>query len=536
MSAPRAARTAAGALLLGSAPPPPPPPRGTPQCCARGHQRGIRTASSRAARASAPAAASPSPPLLSNGLFSSGARVPGSLRGFHATAPQSAAKRDPYDILGVAKNASAGDIKKAYYQLAKKYHPDTNKEAEAHDKFVEIQEAYEILSDDQKRAAYDQFGHSAFGGPGGDPGGPGPGPGPGPGFPGGFPFGAGGGFGGPGGQQFADDLFEQLFRGFGGGRRTGMGGFQAGGADIEAQLAVSFMEAAKGAQKPLSFRSVVQCKTCSGSGLKPGAKSKTCSTCNGTGTKTFTRGGFQMVTECPTCQGSGTIVDAKDKCGTCEGHGKVRERRTVMVNIPAGIDNGMKVRLAGQGDAPLSGTGPPGDLYVGIAVEPHPIFKRDGPDIHVDVPVPFYTAALGGTARVPTVDGDVELRVPAGVQPGERKVLRRRGVQEVGKPDGERGDQWVTIKVAIPKGVTDKQRELLEAYRAETEGEAAAGKDKEARKAPGRKKKAEPEEAAGEEDKGFLRSAFESLKRNLKHEEEGKDKGGKGDGKGDAKE
>ncbi|KXS19117.1 hypothetical protein M427DRAFT_132162 [Gonapodya prolifera JEL478] len=395
---------------------------------------------------------------------------------FHSP-PTRAPKRDAYEILGVQRNAAASDIKKAYYALAKQYHPDTNKDEGAHEKFVEIQEAYEILSDEQKRAAYDQFGHSAFSGPGGDPSGGGFGGG----FPGGFP---GGGF--PGGQQFTSDLFEQLFRGFGmggaaGGRGGGMG-MDMAGEDINAALRIGFMDAIKGVQRPLTFQSIIKCSTCSGSGLKTGQKLKACEGCGGTGRKVFVRGGFQMVSECPTCQGAGTIIPKDSRCTSCEGHGRVRDKRTVMVSIPAGIDDGMKVRLAGQGDAPLQGNGSPGDLYVSITVSPHPTFRREGNDIHLDVPLPFTTAILGGSIRIPTVDGDVELKVEPGTQPEARKRLTKRGAPIVGRSAmGDRGDQWVTLKVQVPKRLTSRQQELLKEWIAEDEralGDSGAPDDK----------------------------------------------------------
>ncbi|TPX30949.1 hypothetical protein SmJEL517_g05621 [Synchytrium microbalum] len=369
-----------------------------------------------------------------------------------------AAKRDAYDILGVNKSASASDIKKAYYQAAKQYHPDTNKEASAKEKFVEIQEAYEMLSDDQKRAAYDQFGYSGTQqGPTGAEGFQGGG------FPGGFPGGSG--------AFSQEDLFEQLFRGFGGSggrRQTNPFGFGYGSAsasqigdDITESMSVSFMEAAKGASKPLSYTSIMKCGECTGSGLRPGQKKRTCETCGGTGSNVFVQGAFRMATTCSTCGGSGSYVPNSARCRKCSGKGVVQESRTVQVNIPAGVDHGMKVRLARQGHAPIESDGPPGDLYVQLIVTPHPQFKRDGSDILTTVNIPLSVALLGGKVTVPTIDGDIEMNLPPGLQPDEKKVLTKKGVVRVGRPDGARGDEWITFKIGIPKTLTDAQRRLI---------------------------------------------------------------------------
>ncbi|KAJ3311473.1 hypothetical protein HDU76_003115, partial [Blyttiomyces sp. JEL0837] len=338
---------------------------------------------------------------------------------FHSSALALASKRDPYEVLGVSKSASASEIKKAYYQKAKEYHPDTNKDPASKEKFVELQHAYEILSDDQKKAAYDQFGHSD--GQDGFPGG-----GPGAGFNGGFS-----GFG-PG--QGAD-IFEQLFKGFAGGGgfpgaggRAGFGGFGSSvGQDVSLKMRIGFMEAAKGAEKPLTYRSVQKCDDCSGSGLKKGAKKSTCGVCGGSGQQVFMRGGFHMSATCGSCGGSGQHIPPNSQCRKCDGIGRVQELKTVTVTIPAGVDNGMKVRLARKGDVPLEGDGPAGDLYVLLEVDPHPVFKRDGSDILVNATVPLQMAILGGTIRVPTIDGDVELKIPPGTQPEERKRLPKRG-------------------------------------------------------------------------------------------------------------
>ncbi|KAJ3319501.1 hypothetical protein HDU93_003679, partial [Gonapodya sp. JEL0774] len=221
---------------------------------------------------------------------------------------------------------------------------------------------------------------------------------------------------------------------------------------------------------------IIKCGTCEGTGLKSGKKAKVCEGCGGTGRKVFARGGFQMVSECPTCQGAGTFIPRESQCTGCEGHGRVRDKRTVMVSIPAGIDDGMKIRLAGQGDAPLQGNGPPGDLFVNVSVTPHPSFRREGNNIHLDVPISFTTAILGGAVRIPTVDGDVELKLEPGTQPEARKRLAKRGAPIVGRASGrDRGDQWVTIKVQLPKKLSPRQRELLEEWISEEEPAVGSG-------------------------------------------------------------
>eukprot|EP00842_Homolaphlyctis_polyrhiza_P001394 jgi/Hompol1/2255/HPOL_005915-RA len=365
-------------------------------------------------------------------------------------------KKDPYDTLGVSKSSSANEIKKAYYQLAKQYHPDTNKDASAKEKFVEIQEAYEILSDEQKRAQYDQYGKSAFDGGGS-------------GFPGGFGgFGGGpGGFGGAGGPFAGANIFEQMFGNFGagaGGRRQ----THFVGEDISTSMNITFMEAAKGTKKPLSYVSVRNCQPCSGSGLKPGQKASTCGVCKGTGQVVFSRGGFHMATTCDACGGSGKTVPQSAKCNSCNGAGRVRERQSIIVDIPAGVEDSMRIRLAGQGDAPLDGEGASGDLFVVLNVGKHNIFKRDGADVLMNATIPLNTAILGGSIRIPTIDGDVDLTIPPGTQSNDRKVLRRRGVPNVsaGRRNSsgelERGDQWVTLQVSIPKTLTEKQKRLIE--------------------------------------------------------------------------
>ena len=367
------------------------------------------------------------------------------MRGFHST--QTTASKDPYATLGVKRDASTKDIKSAYYQLAKKYHPDTSKEPGAKERFVEIQAAYDILSDEQKRASYDQFGSAD-----------------GPSMGGFDPFGgaAGAGFGATGFGGFhpgsAESIFESLFgSAFGGGRatRTGFGG-ETRGEDIEASITLSFEEACKGTSRTVTINPIDRCGTCTGSGLKPQAKRTTCQVCHGTGTRTFViQGGFQMASTCPACSGTGSTIAAGDECSTCSGAGRVKSTRSVTVNIPAGVDDGYRIRQDGAGDVPLMGAGPPGSLYVRIHVKPSKVWRRQGTNLFYPAVIPFYTAVLGGRVRVPTLDGTVDVRVPSGTQPGEEMILRGRGVPRLGgrKTYENNGDLMVQFDVSIPRYV-----------------------------------------------------------------------------------
>ncbi|KAI9220692.1 hypothetical protein BC828DRAFT_348043 [Blastocladiella britannica] len=369
-------------------------------------------------------------------------------RAFHAShAPLAAAagKRDFYDVLGVSKGVAEKDIKKAYYQLAKKFHPDTSSDPKAKEKFVEIQEAYDVLSDASKRSAYDSMGHAAFDPAAGGGGGGGPG---------GHPFGGGSPFGGAGGVS-PEDLFAQMF-GFGGGRGGARSGFGGGGgrsaepSDIETELPLTFDEAVHGCQKQIPLSLTAKCTPCSGSGLRKGIKLGTCRTCRGSGQQLFYQAGFQISATCSACGGTGHAPPPPgSSCRDCGGAGTVAKTRTVLVDVPAGVDDGMKVRLSGQGDEGASGT--KSDLYVKLRVRPSAIFKRKNIDIFVNVKIPLRTALLGGTVRVPTIDGDVELKVPEGTQPGDVKILRSRGVKVVNERG--RGDEYVELKVDVPKYV-----------------------------------------------------------------------------------
>lgn len=390
-------------------------------------------------------------------------------RSFHSTTRNEASVKDPYATLGVKRDASAKDIKGAYYDLAKKFHPDTSKEKGAKERFVEIQSAYDILSDEKKKAAFDRFGttddsaggFNPFGGGGGgagfDP------------FSGGF-----GGFQGfSGNPQDAGDFFEGLFGAFGGGRSRNSGPGFAGesrGEDLETTLNISFEEACRGTTKNVTIAPVERCNTCEGAGLKKGAKKSTCTVCNGTGTRTFViQSGFQMASTCPACSGAGQTVAAGDECGTCEGVGRVRSRKTIDVKVPPGVDDGAKIRMDGQGDVPLQGAGPAGSLYVRIGVRSSKIWRRQGSNLYYPATIPFHTAILGGKARVPTLDGDVDVRVPAGTQVGDEMLLRGRGVPSLMRR-GDKGDLLVQFEVTIPRSLTKRQKEILQEYVDEVEG------------------------------------------------------------------
>jgi molecular chaperone DnaJ len=396
-----------------------------------------------------------------------------SVQKFHASANLQATK-DPYTVLGVGKGSSAAEIKKAYYGLAKKYHPDTNKDPTAKENFTEAQSAYELLTDPQKKAAWDQFGAAAF-----DQGaGAGPGPGP-----GGDPFGgaAGGPFGAggfSGGGFGADFNFEDLFRGFTGatGRRgrAGRNPFQQEeilvGDSIEVQVNISFMEAAKGTSKAVTITPLVTCKTCSGSGLKPGTKRSECASCGGTGTRVhFMSGGFQMASTCGSCGGQGVTIPRGGECRTCSGNGVVRERKTINVEIPGGIEDGMRLRLDREGDAPATGTSAnpdarstPGDLYVLVRVATDPKFSRSGSNILYTASIPLTTALLGGEVKIPTLDGEVNVKVATGTGTGDKITLGGMGMKKLqGRKSGS-GDLKVEFKVQMPKYLSANQRAIVE--------------------------------------------------------------------------
>ncbi|MGD6804135.1 molecular chaperone DnaJ [Rossellomorea vietnamensis] len=347
-------------------------------------------------------------------------------------------KRDYYEVLGVENGASKDEIKKAYRKLSKKYHPDINKEADANEKFKEISEAYEVLSDEQKRAQYDRFGHTD----------------PNQGFGGGGDF--GGGFGG------FEDIFNTFFGGGGGGRRRDPNAPRAG-ADLQYTMSVTFEEAAFGKETDIEIPKEEECDTCDGSGAKPGTKPETCKHCQGTGQLNVEQntpfGRIVNRRVCHHCHGTGKFI--KEKCNTCGGNGKVQKRRKIHVKIPAGIDEGQQLRVSGQGEPGVNG-GPPGDLYVVFHVRSHEFFERDGDDIYCEMPITFVQSAMGDEIEVPTLHGKVKLKVPAGTQTGTKFRLRGKGVPNV-RGYGT-GDQHIRVKVVTPTKLTDKQKELLREF------------------------------------------------------------------------
>ncbi len=351
-----------------------------------------------------------------------------------------ATKRDFYEVLGVAKNADDDAIKKAYRKLAMKYHPDRNQGEDAdakkaEEKFKEAKEAYEMLSDPQKRAAYDQYGHAGV-----DPN-------------------MGGGRGGPDGfgGGFADafgDVFNDIF----GGQRRGGGGGQRvyRGADLSYSLEISLEEAARGTDTQIRIPTWESCGTCSGTGAKPGTSAKTCGHCNGSGTVHLRQGFFSIQQTCPHCHGSGKIIP--EPCGTCHGAGKLKKQKTLEVKIPAGINEGMRIRSAGNGEPGVNG-GPSGDLYIEIHLKQHDIFERDGDDLHCTVPVLLTTAALGGSIEVPTLGGKAEIDLPEGTQHGKTFRLKGKGIK--GLRSSYPGDLYCHVSVETPVKITEHQRKLL---------------------------------------------------------------------------
>ncbi len=345
------------------------------------------------------------------------------------------ASRDYYEVLEVSRTADDGEIKKSYRRLAMRYHPDRNPgDSQAEERFKEISEAYEVLSDPQKRQAYDRFGHAGVQG-GGGPG-----------------FGAGGFAGGGFGDIFGD-LFEQAFgRGFGG-RDPGRG------ADLRYELELSLEEAARGKTVTISIPSSSVCESCGGSGAKAGSSTVECRTCGGRGQVRMVQGFFSVTRPCPDCGGSGRII--KEPCPQCNGHGRVRKTRSIEVKIPAGVDTGDRIRLAGEGEAGERGA-PSGDLFIEIRVRPHPIFERDGDDLHCVVPVSFTTLALGGELEIPTLTGRARIQVNPGTQSGAVFRLRGKGVQ--GVRSKLTGDLHCRLQVEIPVHLSARQRELLQEF------------------------------------------------------------------------
>lgn len=347
--------------------------------------------------------------------------------------------KDLYEILGVSKNATDDEIKKAYRNLAKKYHPDVNPgNKEAEQKFKEINEAYQILSDPQKRAQYDQFGSSSF-----EQGGFGQG---------GFDFGGFGGF---------TDIFEDIFDMFGGGTRRNSGPQK--GRDIRYDMTLTFEEAAFGVEKEIEVERLEECDKCNGSGAKPGTKVETCPMCHGTGeirvTQNTPLGRIVNVRTCSRCHGEGKVIN--EPCPKCGGTGKIRKIRKIKVNIPAGIDDGQMVSLRGEGEPGIRG-GARGDLYIVIRIKPHKIFTRDGYNILLKIPISFAEAALGAEIKVPTIDGNVIYSIPAGTQTGTKFRLRGKGIPNINGRG--RGDQIVEVYIEVPKKLTERQKELLREF------------------------------------------------------------------------
>lgn len=347
-------------------------------------------------------------------------------------------KRDYYESLGVSKNASQDEIKRSYRNLARKYHPDVNKEAGAADKFKEINEAYQTLSDPNKRSQYDYYGQA------GSQGG----------------FGGAGGFEGFG-EQFGDfsDLFDMFFGGQRGGRRSG----PDRGEDLRYDFRITLEQAAQGKEKEVEVVHFVACSVCKGSGGKPGSQPARCSTCGGRGqvqrSQRTILGSFAQVITCPACQGRGEVIQSP--CPECKGSGKEKTKHKVKVRIPAGIDSGYRLRVAGAGNAGSQG-GPPGDLYVFITVDPHPLFNRDGANLYYRSSISFTQAVLGDEIKVPTLYGEAALKIPPGTQPNTNFKLKEKGLPYLGKR--ERGDLYVLVEVKIPSKISKEQEDLLRKF------------------------------------------------------------------------
>jgi molecular chaperone DnaJ len=349
-------------------------------------------------------------------------------------------KRDYYEVLGTSKGASQDEIKKAYRRLARKYHPDVSAEPESEAKFKEINEAYEVLSDEQKRGIYDRFGHAGLNTSGG-----------------GF-----GGFSDFGGFRDPFEIFEEVFGGFGGFSRGGRRQTRRPrrGADLRYELSLDFEEAVFGSEKEIEVPRQETCSTCNGTGAEPGTTPIRCPECNGTGEVRRQAGFFINISTCPRCQGQGEIVTSP--CRECQGRGNVVKTRRLSVKIPGGVDHGTQIRLSGEGESGVYG-GPPGNLYVVIRVKSHPYFRRSDETIHVELAINITQAALGDEVEVPTLDGNELMTIPAGTQTGDTIRLRGKGVPRL-RRDGttsSRGDQVITIQVRTPTNLTKEQRKLL---------------------------------------------------------------------------
>jgi molecular chaperone DnaJ len=359
------------------------------------------------------------------------------------------AKRDYYEVLGVGRSADEKELKSAFRKLAKQHHPDANPDSKASEqKFKEINEAYDVLKDPQRRAAYDRFGHRAFeGGTGGQ-----------------GPF-AHGGFG-PEFTSSMSDIFEDLFGEFMGGRRGGgrrQGSGSQRGSDLRYNMEISLTEAYSGKTAQIRVPSSVTCEVCGGKGAKPGSSPKTCPTCQGSGAVRQSSGFFTVERTCQTCQGRGQVIS--DPCTACHGAGRLTKERTLSVNIPAGVEDGTRIRLAGEGEAGLRG-GPTGDLYIFLSIKPHEFFQRDGADLFCRVPISMTVAALGGEIEVPTIDGKkARVAVPEGTQAGKQFRLRSKGMPVL--RSGQAGDMYIQVSVETPVNLSRRQKELLKEFEQE---------------------------------------------------------------------
>ncbi|MFM1814043.1 MAG: chaperone Hsp40, co-chaperone with DnaK [Pseudomonadota bacterium] len=361
------------------------------------------------------------------------------------------AKRCYYETLGVKRDASDQDVKSAFRRLAKEYHPDRNPGDQGSEhRFKEINEAYEALKDPQKRAAYDQFGHAAFDGAGGHPG--------------------AGGFG-PDFAASMSDIFDDLFGEFMGGRRgqTRDRGGRERGSDVRYNLEIELLDAYNGRTAKITVPTSVTCETCTGTGAKPGTKPTTCTTCAGHGKVRATQGFFTIERTCPSCHGRGEVV--AEPCAKCNGQGRVTKDKTLSVNIPPGVEDGTRIRLAGEGEAGLRG-GPPGDLYIFLSIKNHEFFQRDGSDIFCRVPISMVTAALGGNVEVPTVEGAAtKVKVPEGSESGTQLRLKGKGMPVLRSK--QLGDMYIQLDVETPKNLTKRQRELLAEFEKESHKETS---------------------------------------------------------------
>ena len=358
-----------------------------------------------------------------------------------------ATKKDYYEVLGINKDASEEEIKKSYRKLAMKYHPDRNPDnPKAEEQFKEAKEAYETLSDDQKRAAYDQYGHAAFEHGGG-----------------------GGGAAGFGGAGFGDafgDIFGDIF---GGARQGGQRNNVYRGADLRYNMEISLEDAAKGSETKIRIPVQAACETCKGTGAKAGKSPVTCTTCAGHGQVRMQQGFFSVQQTCPKCHGSGKTIKEEDKCGTCHGAGRQKINKTLSVKIPAGVDEGDRIRLTGEGEAGVNG-GPTGDLYVVVHLKQHEIFQRDGGNLHCEMPISFSTAALGGEIEVPTLGGSAKMKIPAETQTGGVFRLKGKGIKPLRQ--SEYGDLMVHVVVETPVKLTEKQKDLLREFEISTQADS----------------------------------------------------------------